>query len=193
MFLNTIYAQFLAEFTAPIDILVRTVDFLRFKNQKSPREISEYETDKYERLQRIFTKLIDNTSWEELYEGECFEFKIGLKNQANILRNDPKKQGNERIKSVHKALLELSKQIALIGQVAIAMAEETPDCDLVRKLPREWLFSQTGEAEVEQVSVLMEYALDSLAFEVKADPSLAVKAAEHLEQIIKDIDEDFLP
>ena len=193
MFLNTIYAQFLAEFTTPIDILVRTIDFLRFKNQRNPREISEYETDKYERLQRIFTKLIDNTSWEEIYEGECFEFKIGLKAQADILRNDPKNQGNERIKSVHKALLELSKQIALIGQVAIAMAEETPNCDRARKLPREWLYSQTGEAEAEQVSVLMEYALDSLAFEVKADPSLAVKAAEHLEQIIKDIDEEFLP
>lgn len=193
MLLQFIYDRILAESITPIEILTRTANFLRSKNQKDNNELSAYEGDKHKRLQKAFDELIENTSWEDIYEGECFDFKSSLKIQADVLRNDSSRQGIERVKRVCKVLLELSKQIALIGQVAVSMVEETPDCELVCKLPREWLFSQTGESEVEQVCVIMEYTLDRLAFELKADPSLDVNVAEHLEQMIKDINADFLP
>jgi hypothetical protein len=134
--------------------------------------------------------LIELETWEEIYKEECLSFKASLETQAGILRNTS--EGVNRIKDVRKELISLSHQAERIKEAAFEMVDETPDSVYVRNATPEWLSSRFGDPQLEQVCISMEYSLDRLAFELRADPSMDLMVARHLEQMTDNIEMDFL-
>ncbi|KAJ5589168.1 hypothetical protein N7537_011846 [Penicillium hordei] len=135
---------------------------------------------------------IELEGWEEIYKEECLSFKASLETQAQILRNDPEGQGVYRMRDVCKELILLSHQAERIKEAAFEMVDETPNSVYVRNATPEWLSSQFGDPQLEQVCISMEYSLDRLAFELRSDPSIDLMVAGHLEQMTDDIEMDFL-
>ncbi|CAG7941948.1 unnamed protein product [Penicillium nalgiovense] len=134
--------------------------------------------------------LIELETWEEIYREECLSFKASLETQARILRNTS--QGADRIKDVRKELISLSHQAERIKEAAFEIVDETPDSVYVRNATPESLASRFGDPQLEQICISMEYSLDRLAFELRSDPSMDLMVAGHLEQMMDDIEMDFL-
>ncbi|EKV12733.1 hypothetical protein Pdw03_1571 [Penicillium digitatum] len=134
----------------------------------------------------------ESKTWEKIYKEECLSFKARLEIQAQILRNDPARQGVDRMKNVRKELISLSHQAERIKEAAFEMIDETPDSVYVRNATPEWLSTCSGDPQLEQVCISMEYSLDRLAFELRSDPSMDLMVAGHLEQMTEDIEMDFL-
>ncbi|CAG7937804.1 unnamed protein product [Penicillium nalgiovense] len=134
--------------------------------------------------------LIELETWEEIYKEECLNFKASLETQAGILRNTS--EGADRIKDVRKELISLSHQAERIKEAAFEMVDETPDSVYVRNATPEWLASRFGDPQLEQICISMEYSLDRLAFELRSHPSMDLMVAGHLEQMMDDIEMDFL-
>ena len=144
-------------------------------------------------VQQAFRDVYHSGRWEEIYKGECLSAKSLLERQVDILRNDPNKQGQARFRGVIKQLRKLSNTMPFINGLADGMAGHEPDCKTIRKAPRGWFFADGAEPLVDEACIVMECQLDTMAFNlINYGISSHLTVADSIEQVIKELQQDFL-
>ncbi|KAJ5504311.1 hypothetical protein N7463_007185 [Penicillium fimorum] len=110
------------------------------------------------------------SSWQDKLQHECRSFRDNLDAQAHILRRDPDGRGAERHIDVSRAVVKLSAQADRIIDIALRMAAEAPDSDIIRRNTAFWCREENGRYTFENVFFGMEHDLVHVVLALKKDP-----------------------